>query len=59
MGSCGFWLKKLAECRPHTIIEVATDVKLRVAYALADGDLVEVEVEQEYLGTIRRGGRVF
>ena len=29
---------------PLTIIEVATDVRLREAYGLADGDWVEVEI---------------
>jgi riboflavin kinase len=29
---------------PRTIIEIATDVKLRDTYHLADGDLVEVEL---------------
>jgi riboflavin kinase len=33
---------------PRTIVEVATDVKLREAFHLADGDIVEVEtLEQE------------
>ena len=31
---------------PRTIIEIATDVKLRDAYHLQDGDIVEVEVPQ-------------
>ena len=30
---------------PHTIIEIATDIRLRSAYALQDGDVVEVKVE--------------
>jgi CTP-dependent riboflavin kinase len=30
---------------PHTIIEVASDVKLRDVYSLADGDRVEVELD--------------
>ncbi len=30
---------------PKTIIEIATDVKLRDAYGLADGDPVEVEID--------------
>jgi riboflavin kinase, archaea type len=30
---------------PRTIVEVATDVKLRDAYRLKDGDLVEIELE--------------
>jgi riboflavin kinase len=30
---------------PKTIIEIATDLKLRDAYGLHDGDAVEVEVE--------------
>lgn len=30
---------------PKTIVEIATDVKLREAYGLNDGDAVEVEVE--------------
>ena len=29
---------------PRTIIEIATDVRLRDAYGLADGDVVDVEV---------------
>lgn len=29
---------------PKTIIEIATDVKLRDAYGLNDGDIVEVEI---------------
>jgi CTP-dependent riboflavin kinase len=29
---------------PEAILEIATDVKLRDAYALSDGDVVEVEV---------------
>ena len=31
---------------PKTIIEVASDIKLRDKYNLKDGDLVEVEVEE-------------
>jgi riboflavin kinase, archaea type len=31
---------------PRTVIEIATDVKLRDAYRLQDGDIVEVEVPQ-------------
>lgn len=30
---------------PRTIVEVATDVKLRDHFHLADGDVVEIEVE--------------
>ena len=32
---------------PRRIIEIATDVKLRDAYGLVDGDWVEVEVDEE------------
>ena len=30
---------------PKSLIEIATDVKLRDAYSLRDGDIVEVEIE--------------
>ena len=30
---------------PKTIVEIATDVRLRDLFALRDGDLVEIEVE--------------
>ena len=32
---------------PQTIIEIATDVKLRDAYQLKDGDRIEVEITDE------------
>ncbi|MBI3830664.1 MAG: DUF120 domain-containing protein [Planctomycetes bacterium] len=32
------------EPNPKSVLEVATDIGLRVAYGLKDGDLVEVEV---------------
>ena len=31
---------------PRTVIEIATDVKLRDAYGLRDGDLVEVSIPE-------------
>ena len=39
---------------PEAILEIATDVKLREAYDLHDGDYVEVEVEVE--GSEEHGG---
>jgi CTP-dependent riboflavin kinase len=32
---------------PHTIVEVATDVKLRDVYGLRDGDPVEIELDPQ------------
>jgi len=32
-------------CHPFEMIEIATDVKLRDAYGLMDGSLIEIEVE--------------
>lgn len=32
---------------PQTIIEIATDIKLRDAHALKDGDWIEVEIANE------------
>lgn len=32
---------------PSTIVEIATDVKLRDVYGLADGDLMDVMIEDE------------
>ena len=34
---------------PKNVIEIATDVRLRDMYHLADGDLVEVEIGPEAL----------
>lgn len=34
---------------PEAILEVATDVKLRDVYGLSDGDVVEVEVDPEWV----------
>ena len=31
---------------PHEIVEIATDIKLRDAFGLADGDVAEIEVEE-------------
>ena len=49
MGRKAFVLRTDANAReerphPKTIIEIATDVKLRDAYSLIDGDIVEVEL---------------
>jgi len=35
---------------PRTIIEIATDVKLRDAYDLRDGDSVELEIDEADVG---------
>lgn len=34
---------------PRTIVEVATDVKLREAFHLSDGDLVDIETREDEL----------
>ncbi len=51
MGRKAFVLRTDANAReeghhPKTIIEIATDVKLRDAYGLIDGDIVEVEFSE-------------
>jgi riboflavin kinase, archaea type len=38
---------------PRTLIEIATDVKLRATYGLEDGDAVEVELEPCITGFTR------
>lgn len=35
---------------PRTVVEIATDVKLRDAYGLSDGDEIEIELEEEGRG---------
>ena len=35
---------------PRTIIEIATDVKLRDAHGLRDGDSVEIEIDEADMG---------
>ena len=52
LGRRGFILRTTANDKgrghhPQTIIEIATDVKLRDAYQLKDGDWVEVQIMEE------------
>ena len=49
IGKCKIFVKpafilRPGENPPQSLLEIATDIKLREAYKLQDGDIVEVEV---------------